>query len=196
VFNWMGMAVQSLAHRLNANSIEGSRRNISAHYDAGNDMYKLFLDPTMMYSSAIHTKEELTVNTGAEPPIALQAAQERKLAEICRRAGITSAHHVLEVGCGWGGFAIFAAKTTGCRVTGITISKEQLVEAQARVEAEGLAHLVDLRFCDYRHLPEVPTFDRVVSIEMLEAVGHEHLHTYFDVIGRVLLPGGKAVVQV
>ncbi|KAG1678525.1 hypothetical protein FOA52_014559 [Chlamydomonas sp. UWO 241] len=184
VLNWLGDKLLWLAHQRRPNTIEGSRKNIEEHYDAGNDMYKLFLDESMMYSSAIHREGET-----------MYQSQMNKLDAIIEQAGIQASDHVLEIGCGWGGFAIRAAQTTGCRVTGLTISKEQLAEATARVKAAGLEDRVHLMFCDYRDCPGEGTYDKVVSIEMIEAVGHEHLVPYFCVIGRMLKAGGKAVLQ-
>ncbi|GAX82389.1 hypothetical protein CEUSTIGMA_g9817.t1 [Chlamydomonas eustigma] len=182
--NWVGDKLLWLAHLGRPNTIAGSRRNIEEHYDAGNAMYRLFLDESMMYSSAIHNEGET-----------LYQAQMNKLDAIIKQADIKEGDHVLEIGCGWGGFAIRAAQTTGCRVTGLTISKEQLSEATARVKAAGLENKVTLLFCDYRDCPGAGTYDKVVSIEMIEAVGHEHLPPYFSVIGNMLKPGGKAVIQ-
>lgn len=182
--NWLGDRLLHLAHLARPNTIEGSRKNIEEHYDAGNAMYKLFLDQSMTYSAAIH-----------HPGESLYQAQMNKLDAIIQQADITAADHVLEIGCGWGSFAIRAASTTGCRVTGVTVSKQQLEEALVRVKAAGLSDKVTLIFCDYRDLPGTGTYDKVVSIEMIEAVGEAHLKTYFATIGRALKPGGRAVVQ-
>ncbi|CAD7695206.1 unnamed protein product [Ostreobium quekettii] len=183
-FNWMGDRLLHLAHLRRANTIVGSRKNIEQHYDAGNDMYKLFLDETMTYSSGIHN-----------PGKTLQEAQLKKLDVIIAKAQITSTDNVLEIGCGWGSFAIRAAQSTGCTVTGLTISKAQLGEAQARVKAAGLEDRVKLMLCDYRQCPGAGTFDKVVSIEMIEAVGHENMDGYFATIWRMLKPGGAAAIQ-
>mmetsp|Transcript_20913 Transcript_20913/g.47922 ORF Transcript_20913/g.47922 Transcript_20913/m.47922 type:complete len:1441 (-) Transcript_20913:534-4856(-) len=184
------------AHKRNANTVEGSARNISYHYDAGNDFYQLFLDKTMLYSSGIHPGLYKGIDklSFEEKEDALEAAQYAKMDAIIERAQLKSTDHVLEIGCGWGAFAIRMAQTTGCRVTGITVSKEQLKEASARVENLGLSHLVELKFCDYRKVEG--TFDKVVSIEMLEAVGHENLPVFFEVVSRALKPGGIAAIQV
>ncbi|CAG9462248.1 unnamed protein product [Pedinophyceae sp. YPF-701] len=182
--NWIGDRMLYLAHLTRANTLEGSRKNIEEHYDAGNAMYKTFLDDTMTYSSGIHA-----------PGRSLKDAQLAKLDEIIRKAQIGASDHVLEIGCGWGSFAIRAASTTGCRVTGLTLSKEQLSEATRRVQDAGLDARVTLLYCDYRDCPGAGTFDRVVSIEMIEAVGHENLPTYFGTIARMLRPGGRAVIQ-
>jgi len=172
-------------HTLNRNTLVGSKRNIQAHYDLGNDFYHLFLDDeTMMYSSALfHTPEE-----------SLPDAQHRKIARLIELANIRPEHHVLEIGCGWGGFAIQAAKETGCKVTGITISEEQYTFARQRVAEEGLEDRVTIESCDYRKMKGA--FDRVVSIEMLEAVGHTYYGTFFSTCDRLLKPGGRVVLQV
>lgn len=140
VLNWLGDRVLYWAHRKRSNTVEGSRKNIEEHYDAGNDMYRLFLDKSMTYSSAIHVEGEDD----------LHAAQLRKIDALIDHAGIAAGDHVLEIGCGWGAFAIRAAQRTGCRVTGVTVSREQLHEARARVKAAGLDDRIELMFCDYR----------------------------------------------
>jgi cyclopropane-fatty-acyl-phospholipid synthase len=169
----------------NRNTPEGSRRNIQAHYDLGNDFYRLFLDPeTMMYSAALF-------HAGDEP---LADAQRRKIHRLAELAGIRPEHHVLEIGCGWGGFAVETARRTGCRVTGITLSDEQYRYARERVRAEGLEQQVDIALRDYRDVEG--TFDRIVSIEMLEAVGHAYYGTFFKTCDRLLKPGGRMALQV
>jgi len=174
-----------MQHALNRNSLSGSRRNIHAHYDLGNDFYRLFLDhETMMYSSALF-------DSPAEP---LAQAQRNKIHRLIELAEIRQGHHVLEIGCGWGGFAIEAARRTGCRVTGITISEEQYRFARQRVAEQGLEKLVSIELCDYRHIKG--SFDRIVSIEMLEAVGHAYYGTFFATCDRLLKTGGCAVLQV
>eukprot|EP00798_Chlamydomonas_sp_ICE-L_P032282 gene32282-16848_t len=177
VLNWVGDRLLHLYHLARPNTIEGSRKNIEEHYDAGNEMYKLFLDESMTYSAGVHHKGD-----------SLYQAQMNKIDALVSKAGLKAGDRVLEIGCGWGAFAIRAAATTGCHVTGLTLSKEQLAEAKARVAAAGLDDKIDLLFC-------TAVFDKVVSCEMIEAVGHEHLPTYFSCIGRVLKPGGKAVIQ-
>jgi cyclopropane-fatty-acyl-phospholipid synthase len=176
--------VNWFAHLLRSNTKTRSRKNISAHYDLSNDFFALFLDPTMMYSSAVFATED-------EP---LEDAQRRKMRLLIEQADIRPEHHVLEIGSGWGGMAIEMARTTGCRVTSVTISREQHALARERVKAAGLDDRVDIQFCDYRDIEG--TFDRVVSIEMLEAVGHEHFDSFFRTIDRSLAPGGRAVLQV
>eukprot|EP01025_Chloroclados_australasicus_P005212 TRINITY_DN11504_c0_g2_i5.p1 TRINITY_DN11504_c0_g2~~TRINITY_DN11504_c0_g2_i5.p1 ORF type:complete len:1114 (+),score=82.38 TRINITY_DN11504_c0_g2_i5:37-3378(+) len=184
LLNWLVAKFLYLAHLSRSNTIQGSRRNISEHYDAGNTMYSLFLDETMTYSCGIHAAGK-----------SLKDAQLQKLDELIKLANISSNDHVLEIGCGWGSFAIRAVQTTGCKVTGITISKEQLQEAQLRVRQRQLENKIILMFCDYRDIPNMGSYDKLVSIEMIEAVGQEHLKTYFKVISDALKPGGCAVIQ-
>jgi len=173
-----------LIHRLNANSRRGSRRNIAYHYDLGNDFYAAWLDPTMTYSSALFT-------AGDED---LQTAQARKYRAIAEAADLQQGQSVLEIGCGWGGFAEMAARDYGSRVLGVTLSREQLSYARARLADAGLQHGTEMQFRDYRDLDG--TFDRVVSIEMFEAVGAENWSRYFDVVRERLRPGGIAALQV
>ena len=169
-------------HKKNENSLEGSRKNIAAHYDLGNEFFRLFLDERMMYSSYIYESGDN-----------LHAASTRKLATICKQLNINSNDHVLEIGSGWGGFACYAAKSTGCKVTTITISKEQFNEAQALIQKEGLQGLVNVELRDYRDINE--SYDKVVSIEMIEAVGNQYLDTYFHTIAKALKPKGEALIQ-
>ncbi|KAI8475498.1 MAG: cyclopropane fatty acid synthase [Monoraphidium minutum] len=185
-FSWVGDRLLHWAHLQRSNTIEGSRRNIEEHYDAGNAMYALFLDPSMTYSCGIHTG----------PGESLEQAQMNKLDAIIDAAGLGPDDNVLEIGCGWGSMAIRAVQRSGCRVTGLTLSKEQLAEAAQRVDAAGLSDRITLLLCDYRDCPGAGTYDKVVSCEMIEAVGHEHLRSYFSQIGRMLKPGGRAVIQV
>lgn len=165
------------------NSLSGSRRNIADHYDLSNELFTLFLDQRMMYSSAIYQHPNQT----------LELAQEQKLHRICQQLQLCEDDHVLEIGTGWGGFAIFAAKYYGCRVTTTTISQAQFDLAKARVEAENLGDKITLLFDDYREL--TGQFDKLVSIEMIEAVGHQYLDTYFKVCHERLKPGGQALIQ-
>lgn len=173
-----------LAHRARRNSKAQASRNISAHYDLGNDFYRLFLDETMTYSSAVFEA----------PDQSLADAQRAKYRRIAEGAGLTAGMHVLEIGCGWGGFALFAAGELGCRVTSLTISREQHALATQRIAAAGLDHLVEIRLQDYRDVQG--QFDAVVSIEMLEAVGAEFYTTYFEAVDRALRPGGRFSLQV
>ncbi len=165
------------------NTRNGSRRNIAAHYDLGNDLFKLFLDESLMYSSAIFENEDDT----------LEVASMRKLDRICQKLDLGPQHHVLEIGTGWGGFAIHAAVHYGCRVTTTTISREQHDLARERIDAAGLGDRVTLLLEDYRDLEG--NFDRVVSIEMIEAIGHQYLGTYFRTVNRLLKPDGMALIQ-
>jgi cyclopropane-fatty-acyl-phospholipid synthase len=170
-------------HLLRRNTRRGSRRNIHEHYDLGNDFFALWLDETMTYSSAIFEREEMTL---AEASVA-------KLERICRKLDLKPSDHVLEIGTGWGSFAIHAAKTHGCRVTTTTISKEQRDLAVKRIAEAGLSDRVEVLLSDYRDLQG--EYDKAVSIEMIEAVGHENLGTYFGAIADRLKPEGMAVIQ-
>ncbi|MCV2403509.1 cyclopropane-fatty-acyl-phospholipid synthase family protein [Marinomonas sp. C2222] len=172
-----------IAHRLNANTKQGSKENISAHYDLGNDFFSLFLDPTMMYSSAIYPQENAS----------LEDASVHKLDTICQKLQLSPEDHLLEIGTGWGGMAIHAAKHYGCKVTTTTISKEQFEFAQARVIAEGLQDKITLLLEDYRDL--TGQYDKLVSIEMIEAVGHEYYDSYFSKCSSLLKPHGVMVIQ-
>jgi cyclopropane-fatty-acyl-phospholipid synthase len=172
-----------LRHRLRRNSRRGSRANIRFHYDLGNDFYRHWLDPTMSYSSALFSK-------GDE---ALETAQQRKYLRLLERLDADEGAHILEIGCGWGGFAETAARQ-GYRVTGITLSEEQLAYARDRIERAGLSDRVELRLQDYRDLDQ--QYDHVVSIEMFEAVGEEWWPTYFAKVNQCLRPGGRAALQV
>ncbi|WP_374346631.1 class I SAM-dependent methyltransferase [Phenylobacterium sp.] len=183
-----GNALAGLAnrvfHALNANTREGSRKNIHAHYDLGNAFYSRWLDPSMTYSSARF----------AYPGQPLVEAQANKYRSLAEEMGLAADHHVLEIGCGWGGFAEFAAKEVGARVTGVTISQEQYDFAVRRMFEQGLNEKVEIRLVDYRDIEG--QFDRVASIEMFEAVGERYWPTYFDKIRDVLAPGGRAGLQI
>lgn len=170
-------------HKLRPNSITTSRRNIAEHYDLGNDFYSLWLDETMTYSSA-------RFETDGQP---LKDAQHSKYEALCQKLQLKPGDHVLEIGCGWGGFCTHAAKHHGCRVTAVTISKEQHKYATERVKREGLDHLVEVRLQDYRHI--TGQFDKIASIEMLEAVGDEFLETWFAKCHEVLKPDGLLAFQ-
>lgn len=182
-YQWLSRPIMKCLHWLNSNTTEGSRKNIAAHYDLGNEMFALFLDPTMMYSSAIFNK-----NTNS-----LQAASELKLKTICDKLDLKPTDHVIEIGTGWGGFAIYAAKHYGCKVTTTTISQQQFNLAKSRVEAENLHDKVTLLLDDYRHLEG--QYDKLVSIEMVEAVGHQFYDTYFAKVSNLLKPDGLALIQ-
>ena len=173
-----------IIHILRPNTREGAKRNIHAHYDLGNEFYALWLDATMTYSSALFRDSQHS----------LRDAQNEKYRALAASTNIGPDDHVLEIGCGWGGFAEFAAREIGCKVTGITISKEQLIFAKNRIAMAGLQERVDFRFCDYRDLDE--QFDRIVSIEMFEAVGESYWPTYFQQVRDCLKPGGKAGLQI
>jgi cyclopropane-fatty-acyl-phospholipid synthase len=175
--------VLKLLHRRRDNSRAGSQRNIHAHYDLGNDFYRLWLDPTMTYSAALYAGE------GNQP---LEAAQTAKYQRILDQIGARQGDSILEIGCGWGGFAEVAARR-GMRVTGITISREQLEYGRERLQRAGLADQVDLQFRDYRDL--TGSYDHVVSIEMVEAVGERYWPDYFATLKRHVSPGGSALVQ-
>lgn len=178
-------AAHLIHHFQNRNTKSGSRRNIHQHYDLGNDFYKTFLDhETMLYSSAVfeHSREPLA------------NAQKRKIHRLAELADIRAEHHVLEIGCGWGGFAIETARQTGCRITGITLSEEQLKFARMRVAEEGLNDRIQIEMCDYRDVQG--TYDRIVSIEMLEAVGHAYYGSFFAACDRAVKPGGRIALQV
>jgi cyclopropane-fatty-acyl-phospholipid synthase len=169
-------------HRRAANTRAGSERNVHAHYDLGNAFYRLFLD-----------EETLAYSAGIYPAPSLAAAQEQKLERLCELLALEPRDHLLEIGCGWGGMAMYAARTRGCHVTAITVSREQLELASARVAEAGLADRVTIAYRDYREL--TGSFDKIVSIEMLEAVGYEFLPRYFATCARVLAPGGRLAVQ-
>lgn len=169
-------------HAFNRNSKKGSQKNIAAHYDLGNDFFKLFLDQRMMYSSAIYQQGDT-----------LESASKRKLDRICNALELNQNDHVIEIGSGWGGFACYAAQTTGCKVTTVTISKEQYQQATDSVKAQGLEKLVTVKLQDYRDIEG--TYSKLVSIEMIEAVGHQYLDSYFKKINRLLRPAGKALLQ-
>jgi cyclopropane-fatty-acyl-phospholipid synthase len=170
-------------HKLRANSKSGARANIEYHYDLGNEFYKMWLDETLAYSSGMFLRADES----------LKDAQLNKFRLNYERLALAPGHHLLEIGSGWGGFAIYAAQHSGCRVTSITLSREQLAEAQRRAQAAGVADRVTFELRDYRDVRD--TYDRVVSIEMYEAVGEEYWPAYFGAIARALKPGGRAAIQ-
>ena len=170
-------------HWLKRNSKAGSRRNIAAHYDLGNDFFSLFLSADQMYSAAYWQGAGDT----------LEVASRRKLDLICRRLRLTANDHLIEIGSGWGGFAVHAAQHFGCRVTTTTISREQYLAACDRVAQAGLADRVTVLLEDYRNL--TGAYDKLVSIEMIEAVGAQYLDSYFSQVGRLLKPDGLALIQ-
>jgi cyclopropane-fatty-acyl-phospholipid synthase len=171
-------------HRGRKNTEEQSKHNIHDHYDLGNDFFRLFLDDTLTYSSAVFKTPEQD----------LADAQRNKYRRIAEGAKITQDDHVLEIGSGWGGFAIFAAGTYGCRVTSLTISKEQFDLAAERIAEAGLSELIDVQMLDYRQV--IGTYDKIVSIEMFEAVGAEYFEMFFLKCSEVLRPGGLLSMQV
>ncbi|WP_201610223.1 SAM-dependent methyltransferase [Psychrobacter submarinus] len=182
-FAGISKAFEKANHQLRSNDQSGSKSNILAHYDLGNDMYQRFLDETMMYSSAVYKNPEAT----------LSEAQQHKLALICQRLQLTADDQVIEIGTGWGGFAIYAASHYGCHVTTTTISDAQFNEAQARIDAAGLSDKITLLKEDYRNLSG--QYDKLVSIEMIEAVGYEYLPTFFAKCNDLLKPTGLMVLQ-
>jgi cyclopropane-fatty-acyl-phospholipid synthase len=175
--------LRRFAHWLHRNTRAGSRRNISAHYDLGNDLFRLFLDETMMYSCAFFERPEMT----------LAEASTAKLDRICRSLALGPGDHVLEIGTGWGGFALHAAGRYGCRVTTTTISPSQHALAVERIRAAGLDDRVTVLLEDYRDLRG--RYDKLVSIEMIEAVGHQYLGDYFRCCAGLLNPGGRMLLQ-
>ncbi len=175
LFRWL--------HKRNRNTRDGSARNIAAHYDLGNDFFALFLDANMMYSSAVYR----------DPKESLETASEQKLDRICRKLELKPGDEVLEIGTGWGGFALFAATRYGCNVTTTTISQEQHDQARQRIEQAGLEDRVTLLKQDYRDLEG--RFDKLVSIEMIEAVGHQYLDTYIEKCSSLLNDEGMFLLQ-
>ncbi len=175
---------ERVGHWLNRNNKSGSRKNISYHYDLGNDFYSLWLDETMTYSAGLYDQASTS----------LENAQQAKYQSLAEAIGIKSGDHILEIGCGWGGFAEYAISNFDCSVTGVTLSTEQLAYANERLKNKGLDQRADLCLCDYRDLSG--TFDHIVSIEMLEAVGEEYWSTYFDQLKCLLKPKGCVGIQV
>ncbi|MCM8526137.1 MAG: cyclopropane-fatty-acyl-phospholipid synthase family protein [Lentisphaeraceae bacterium] len=180
----IGSPVLRTLHWMNRNTKSGSRKNIEAHYDLGNDFFQLFLDESMMYSSAIFENE----NTS------LTDAQQHKLKTICEKLNLNENDHLLEIGTGWGAMAIYAAENYGCKVTTTTISKEQYALAKERIREKNLDDKIDLLLMDYRELKG--TYSKVVSIEMVEAVGHEYLEEYFQKCSDLTAEDGLFLMQV
>lgn len=181
--NWLGRLYGYWQHRRRANTKAGARENIEYHYDLGNEFYKLWLDDSMAYSSAVFPRPDAT----------LEEAQLNKFRLMYERLELRPEHHLLEIGSGWGGFAIYAAQRSGCCVHSITLSKEQLAEARERAARAGVAERVSFELRDYRDVSA--SYDRVVSIEMYEAVGEEYWPAYFGAIAKALKPGGIAALQ-
>ena len=175
--------VQKILHWFNRNTQSGSRKNIAAHYDLGNNFFKLMLDETMMYSCAIFNKPEMS----------LYEAQIYRLDSICQKLDLQPGDHLLEIGTGWGGLSIHAAQNYGCKVTTTTISREQYELACERVNQEGLQDNVTILFEDYRNLEG--QYDKLVSVEMIEAVGHQYYETYFKKCSKLLKPNGMMLLQ-
>ena len=182
--NALSRAINRLIHRRRRNTRRGSRRNIAFHYDIGNDFYEKWLDESVTYSSGLFE----------HPKMNLADAQRAKYRRLAEWLELSPGSSVLEIGCGWGGFAVYLAEEWGCHVTGVTISREQYDHAVARVVAAGLQDRVDLRLQDYRDIDG--EFDRIVSVEMFEAVGPENWPVFFDKLRASLRPGGFAVLQV
>jgi cyclopropane-fatty-acyl-phospholipid synthase len=182
---WWGRLLYRVRHLLNRNSREGSRKNIHAHYDLGNEFYRLWLDPSMAYSSAWFEGDL------SRP---LTQAQEAKMRRALRECGLGPGERLLEIGCGWGGLAEMATTEFNAHVTGVTLSTEQLRYAQRRLAALGRSAQADLRLQDYRDIDDGP-FDAICSIEMFEAVGREYWDGYFATLARQLKPGGRACIQ-
>ncbi len=175
-----------IAHQLRRNTRAGSRQNIAAHYDLSNEFFAQMLDRTMMYSCAYFQRPDST----------LEEASRAKLDLICRKLHLSEKDHLVEIGSGWGGLACYAAETYGCRVTTTTISRAQYDAAVHRVQEAGLAGRVKVLLTDYRDLPALETkFDKLVSVEMIEAVGHEYYRTFFEACSRLLKPDGLMLVQ-
>ena len=181
--SWLTQLLLKLAHFGRRNNKEGSKANISAHYDLGNDFFQLFLDPTMMYSSAVFPTDSADLDT----------ASLHKLDLICQALELKAEDRLIEIGTGWGGMALYAAEQYGCHVTTTTISQEQYQHTLDLVKARGLEDRITVLTQDYRDLEG--QFDKLVSIEMIEAVGHEYYESYFKTLSQLLKPEGKAVIQ-
>ena len=172
-----------LFHALRENTLQGSRTNIEAHYDLGNEFYALWLDPTLSYSAAIFERSNMT----------LEQASRAKNARVCAKLALAPGQHLLEIGSGWGSLALHAARAYGARVTTTTLSQQQFAYVRERVDAAGLGDQIQVLCADYRELRG--NYDKVVSIEMIEAVGHRHYDTYFAQLARLLKPDGLALIQ-
>jgi len=180
---WLTNPIQKIFHQLNRNTTKGSQRNISAHYDVGNDFFALFLDESLMYSNAMFT----------DPTMTLHEAQLARLKHICEKLDLKPTDHLLEIGTGWGGFAMYATTHYGCRVTTTTISKEQFDLARQRITSAGLSDRITVLFSDYRDL--TGQYDKLVSLEMIEAVGHQYFDSYFGKCSHLLKPDGMMLLQ-
>ena len=181
---WLKQLASTVMHRLNRNSKTGSRKNIAAHYDLGNEFFELFLDSTMTYSSGIFES----------PTSTLREASLAKYERVCRQLNLQPGDHVVEIGSGWGGFALYAAENYGCRVTTTTISAQQHEYASERIRSSACRDRISLLNDDYRDLEG--KFDKLVSIEMIEAVGHQYHATFFRKCSDLLKPDGQMMLQV
>ena len=183
-----------IIHALRGNTRSGAKKNIAYHYDLGNAFYEKWLDSSMTYSSALLPDEVRPATQGTLTPADLTKSQLNKYGALARRMGLQEGHEVLEVGCGWGGFAEFAGGQIGAKVTGITISKEQFDFASQRIFKAGLNEKVDIRLVDYRDVGG--TFDRIASIEMFEAVGEKYWPSFYAMLRERLRDGGRAALQI
>ena len=182
-YSWLGNILPRFFHSRRHNSVTRSRHNISKHYDLGNEFYKLFLDDTLCYSSGLFNRDRM----------GMREASEQKMKSACEFLGLTADDHLLEIGTGWGGLAVYAAENYGCRVTSTTISKEQFDFSRTLVQTRGLADRVSIIDRDYREL--TGTYDKLVSIEMIEAVGYEYLDAFFTKCSSLLTADGKMLLQ-
>ena len=183
LFTLLSQPFLKVMHKLNENSVRGSKKNISRHYDLSNDFFSLFLDKNMMYSSAIYKSRKTS----------LEDASTNKLDVICKKLNLKKTDHVIEIGTGWGGFAIYAANNYGCKVTTTTISIEQYKFAKQKIKEAGLGKKIKVLLKDYRLLKG--QYDKLVSIEMIEAVGYQFYDEYFKIIGQLLKNDGEALIQ-
>ena len=183
LFTLLSQPFLKVMHKLNENSVRGSKKNISRHYDLSNDFFSLFLDKNMMYSSAIYKSRKAS----------LEDASTNKLDVICKKLNLKKTDHVIEIGTGWGGFAIYAAKNYGCKVTTTTISIEQYKFAKQKIKEAGLGKKIKVLLKDYRLLKG--QYDKLVSIEMIEAVGYQFYDEYFKIISQLLKNDGEALIQ-
>ena len=183
LFTLLSQPFLKVMHKLNENSVRGSKKNISRHYDLSNDFFSLFLDKNMMYSSAIYKSRKTS----------LEDASTNKLDVICKKLNLKKTDHVIEIGTGWGGFATYAAKNYGCKVTTTTISIEQYKFAKQKIKEAGLGKKINVLLKDYRLLKG--QYDKLVSIEMIEAVGYQFYDEYFKIIGQLLKNDGEALIQ-
>ncbi len=182
-FKGIGHLANAILHRMRRNTIENSVKNIQEHYDLSNEFFALFLDPTMTYSCAVFGNSNRS----------LEDAQQNKIRRMAQAIGISKDDHVLEIGCGWGAFAIQTVLETGCRWTGLTLSTEQKKWAERKIKEAGLEDRIKIQLTDYRYAKGI--YDKIVSVEMIEAVGHEYLNLFFECCAQFLKPGGKIALQ-